>query len=121
MLSRTGFGIGVLWCLLLCVTAWTWGGGDDPNEDLVDRLWLLLLSALVLVSAYWAAVLVREKRGRWLLAAVPSGALLGMVVLMVGADRRGIEPEIPGFFFLMFVVVLSVPFVVGAAVARLRG
>jgi hypothetical protein len=74
-----GFDVGVLWCVLHCVTAWTWGGGD-PDEDLSDNLWLVLLSALVLVSACWAAVLVREKRGRWLLAAVPSVALLGFSV-----------------------------------------
>lgn len=119
MLSRLASGIGLLWFLLLCVTAWTWGG-NAANEDLSDALWYSALAASGLVSVAWAAVLVREKHGRWLLAVVPLGALVATIVLLVAAynsDEGGEWP--PGFAFLMFVVVLGVPSVVGVAIGQL--
>ena len=115
MLSRLAVGIGWLWCLLLCLTAWTWGGKDDPNEDLTDVLWYLLFSLSGLVSAVWAAVLVREQHGRWLLAALPIGAFVGTVFLTVGEVSEA--PD--SLFLLMFVVILGVPFVVGVAIGYL--
>ena len=111
MLSRLSSGIGLLWCLLLFLTAATWGGDDEQAEHLMDTLWLVILSTSVLVSAVWAAVLVREKRGPWLLAAFLLGAWVGTQVTI-----GGVPVEAPGLVLLMFVVILGLPFLVGAAI-----
>ena len=114
MLSRLSFGIGLLWCLLLFLTAATWGGDQEQAEHLMDSLWFILLSTSVLVSAGWAAVLVREKRGPWLLAAFPLGACVGTLVTIGG------EPvEAPGLVFLIWVVILGLPFLLGVAIGYL--
>ncbi len=114
MLSRLSFGIGLLWCLLLVLTAATWGGDDEQAEHLMDTLWFILLSTSVLVSAGWAAVLIRETRGIWLLAAFPLGALVGTHVTI-----GGVPVEAPGLVFLIFVVILGLPFLVGVAIGYL--
>jgi len=114
MLSRLSFGIGLLWCLLLVLTAATWGQYEGQDGPLMDTLWFILLPASVLVSAGWAAVLVREKRGPWLLAAFPLGAWVGTRVTI-----GGVPVEAPGLVFLTFVVILGLPFLVGVAIGYL--
>jgi hypothetical protein len=121
MLSRLGSGLGLLWFLLLCLAAWTWGKSIISTGSGV--VFVVALSALGLVSVGWAAVLVREKHGRWLLGAVPLGALMGEILVTVAVfssvESDSLDSWYPGLGLLVIGVFLGVPFVVGAAIGYL--
>ena len=109
----------LVWFLVLCVAAWTWGDPDSTDSGQVTIATIAVLALLGAISIVLGAVLVRARMGAWGLGAAALGSLVGTVLTTTNAMRAQPDSFYPEILFLSYLVFLGVGLGAGSCIGAL--